>query len=58
MVLKRQGFQDKDHVRSSASFVHRKVKAVAFKALLKKIEDILDKVRHLDKSATLIPCLL
>ena len=46
--------QSKNHVTSCAKRVHRKVKYMTFKALLKTPEDMLDKIRHLDKSTVLI----
>ena len=41
LVLKGQGFQEKQYTRSFANFVHRKAKTMTFKALPKISEDIL-----------------
>ena len=47
IVLKRQAFQDKHHIKSVASFVHKKVKTVTLTAFSKTHEVILEKARHL-----------
>ena len=54
MVLKRQGFQNKHHVRSFANFVRRKVTIMALKTLSKIPEDMLTKATHLGKATALI----
>ena len=43
MVLKRQQFQDKHHMKSFANFAFRKVKIMTYKELSKTAEDMLDK---------------
>ena len=54
-VLREQGFQDKHHVRSVIIFVCGKVKTITVKTLSETSEDMLDKVRYLDKAKALIP---
>ena len=52
--LKRQGFQDKHHVRSFVDFVHRNVKIMVYKTLSKISKTMLEKAIHLGKTTTLI----
>ena len=47
IVLKRQVFQDKHHIKSVANFVHKKLKTLTLNAFSKTHEDILEKARHL-----------
>ena len=51
--LKRQGFQNKHHVRGFVNFVHKKVKIMVYKTLPKISKTMLEKATHLGKTTTL-----